>query len=35
VKQFMKRAYKVNFAALEETAPDTFQAIFSAKAHPV
>lgn len=28
VKQFMKRAYKVNFAALEETAPDTFKLFF-------
>lgn len=28
VKQFMKRAYKVNFAALEETAPETFKLFF-------
>lgn len=28
VKQFMKRTYKVNFAALEETAPDTFRLFF-------
>lgn len=28
VKQFMKRAYKVNFAALEETAPDVFKLFF-------
>ena len=28
VKQFMKRAYKVNFAALEETAPELFKKFF-------
>ena len=28
VKQFMKRAYKVNFAALEETAPELFKQFF-------
>ena len=28
VKQFMKRAYKVNFAALEETAPELFKEFF-------
>jgi len=28
VKRFMKKAYKVNFAALEETAADTFKLFF-------
>ena len=28
VKRFMKKAYKVNFAALEETAPDVFKLFF-------
>ncbi|GAB3874557.1 hypothetical protein GCM10028824_27990 [Hymenobacter segetis] len=28
VQQFMKRAYKVNFAALEETAPELFKKFF-------
>jgi hypothetical protein len=28
VKQFMKRAYKLNFAALEETAPELFKKFF-------
>lgn len=28
IKQFMKRAYKVNFAALEETNPELFKEFF-------